>query len=68
MRVGVPAGTTVDLVHHGQIIDSHHAETWMLHQFDIYPFYFNGFYELRADGYSYPFEITHSQDFPGDNS
>ena len=68
VRIGVPAGVTVDLVHSGQVIDSHRAETWMLHQFDIYPFYFNGFYELRAEEESYPFVITHSQDFPGGDS
>lgn len=65
VRIGVPAVTTVNLVHHGQIIDSHRADTWMLHQFDIYEFYFNGLYELRAADESYPFVITHSQDFPG---
>ncbi|MCY3797625.1 MAG: glycosyltransferase family 39 protein [Chloroflexi bacterium] len=65
VRIGVPAGTTVNLVHHGQIIDSHQAETWMLHQFDIYQFYFNGIYELRTEDESYPFVITHSQEFPG---
>ncbi len=65
VRIGVPAGTRVDLVHSGQVIDSHVAETWMLHQFDIYPFYFNGYYELRVADQHYPFVITHSQDFPG---
>ncbi|MCY4073339.1 MAG: glycosyltransferase family 39 protein [Chloroflexi bacterium] len=64
VRIGVPAGATVDLVHSGQTVDSHSAETWMLHQFDIYPFYFNGIYELRVADRSYPFVITHSQDFP----
>ena len=65
IRIGVPAGTKVDLFHSGQIIDTHVAETWMLHQIDIYPFYFNGYYELRVADESYPFVITHSQDFPG---
>ena len=65
VRIGVPAGTRVDLVHSGQIIDTRLAETWMLHQFDIYAFYFNGYYELRVGDESYPFVITHSQDFPG---
>ncbi len=65
VRIGVPAGATVELFHSGQTIDSHVAETWMLHQFDIYPFYFNGNYELRVADQRYPFVITHSQDFPG---
>ena len=65
VRIGVPAGVRVDLVHSGQVIDSHVAETWMLHQFDIYAYYFNGDYALRVTDASFPFEITHSQDFPG---
>ena len=65
VRIGVPAGTRVDLVHSGQVVDSQQADTWMLHQFEIYPYYFNGDYELRVEGKSYPFVITHSQDFPG---
>lgn len=66
VRIGVPAGAKVDLVHSGQVIDTRLSDTWMLHQFDIYPFYFNGLYELRVADESYPFVITHSQDFPGD--
>lgn len=65
VRIGVPAGTRVDLFHSGQVIDSRQAETWMLHQFEIYAYYFNGLYELRVEGESYPFVITHSQEFPG---
>ena len=68
VRIGVPAGATVELFHSGQTIDSHVAETWMLHQFDIYPFYFNGYYELRVGDQHYPFVITHSQDFPGSST
>ncbi len=68
VRIGVPAGATVELFHSGQTIDSHVAETWMLHQFDIYPFYFNGYYELRVADQRYPFVITHSQDFPGSSA
>ncbi len=64
-RIGVPAGQRVDLVHSGQIIDSKIADTWMLHQFDIYAFYFNGDYTLHVGDERYPFKITHSQDFPG---
>ena len=67
VRIGVPAGTTVDLVHSGQTVDTHHAETWTLLQFDVYSFYFNGQYALRLRGEeaSYPFTVTHSQEFPG---
>ena len=65
VRIGVPAGMKVDLVHSGQVIDTHSAETWMLHQFDIYSFYFNGDYALHAGDERYPFVITHSRDFPG---
>ena len=65
MRIGVPAGTRVDLVHSGQIIDTRIADTWMLHSFDIHPHYFNGVYELHVADERYPFVITHSQDFPG---
>ncbi len=65
VRIGVPAGTKVDLVHSGQVVDTHVADTWMLHQFDIYAFYFNGVYELRVGDTRYPFLITHSQDYPG---
>ena len=65
VRIGAPAGVRVDLAHHGQVIDSKIADTWMLHQFDIYSFYFNGRYELRVADERYPFTITHSQDFPG---
>ena len=65
VRIGAPAGAVVDLVHSGQVIDTRVAETWMLHEFDIYPFYFNGFYELRVGDERYPFVITHSRDFPG---
>ena len=68
VRIGVPAGMTVDLVHSGQTIDTKRAETWTLLQFDIYPFYFNGYYELRVADESYSFAITHSQDFPGDGT
>ncbi len=67
VRVGVPAGIKVDLIHSGQIVDSHYSETWMLHQFDIYSFYFNGLYAVQVADKSYPFEITHSRDFPGGN-
>ena len=67
VRVGAPAGVKIDLIHSGQIVDSHSAETWMLHQFDIYSFYFNGLYVLNVADKSYPFEITHSRDFPGGN-
>ena len=65
VRIGAPAGTQVDLIHSGQVVDSRYADTWMLHQFDIYSFYFNGLYYLRVGDEIYPFEITHSQDFPG---
>ena len=68
VRIGVPAGVRVDLVHSGQTVDTHIADTWMLHQFDIYSFYFNGLYELRVADESYSFAITHSQDFPGDGT
>ena len=68
MRIGVPAGFKVDLVHSGQIIDSRIADTWMLHQFDVYAFYFNGDYALHVADERYPFKITHSQDFPGDGA
>lgn len=64
VRIGVPAGAVVDLVHSGQVIDTRLAETWMLHEFDMYPFYFNGHYELRVGDHRYPFVITHSRDFP----
>lgn len=64
VRIGVPAGARADLVHSGQVIDTRVAETWMLHQFDIYAFYFNGLYELRVADKRYPFMITHSRDFP----
>ena len=65
VRIGVPAGMRVDLVHSGQTVDTRLANTWMLHQFDIYPFYFNGLYELRVADESYAFTITRSQEFPG---
>ena len=65
VRIGVPAGARVDLVHSGQVIDTKLAEVWTLHEFDIYAFYFNGSYALRLDDQHFPFEITHSQDFPG---
>ncbi len=67
VRTGVPAGTVVDLVHSGQTVDTHHAETWTLLEFDVYSFYFNGQYALRLRGEeaSNPFTITHSQEFPG---
>ncbi len=65
VRIGVPAGMRVDLVHSGQIVDTRLADTWMLHQFDIYPYYFNGLYELRVGDESYAFSITHSREFPG---
>ena len=68
VRIGVPASMRVDLVHSGQTVDTHIADTWMLHQFDIYSFYFNGLYELRVADESYSFAITHSQDFPGDGT
>ena len=68
VRIGVPASTRVDLVHSGQTVDTHIADTWMLHQFDIYSFYFNGLYELRVADESYSIAITHSQDFPGDGT
>jgi len=64
VRIGVPAGTIVNLFHSGQVIDSHSSETWMLHQFDIYSFYFNGQYALQVGEESYPFSITHSREFP----
>ena len=67
VRIGAPAGARVDLIHSGQVVDSHVAETWMLHQFDVYSFYFNGLYVLQVADSSFPFEITHSQDFPGGN-
>jgi hypothetical protein len=67
VRVGAPAGLKIDLIHSGQTIDTHSADTWMLHQFDIYPFYFNGLYVLKVADQSYPFVISHSQDFPGGN-
>ncbi len=65
VRIGVPAGTRVDLIHSGQVVDSKLADTWMLHEFEIYAYYFNGHYELRAADASYPFVITHSREFPG---
>ena len=68
VRIGVPAGMRVDLVHSGQTVDTHLADTWMLHQFDIYGYYFNGLYELRVADESFAFTITHSQDFPGFSS
>ncbi len=67
-RIGVPAGLRVDLVHSGQVIDTHIADSWMLHEFDIYNFYFNGRYELRAGDETFPFVITHSSEFPGAKS
>ncbi len=65
VRIGVPAGVRVDLVHSGQVVDSMIADSWMLHQFDVYAYYFNGRYELRVAEESYPFVITHSREFPG---
>ena len=65
IRIGVPAGVRVDLVHSGQVIDTKTADTWMLHQFDIHPYYFNGVYELQAADERHRFVITHSRDFPG---
>ena len=35
VRIGVPAGTRVDLVHSGQVVDSRLSEVWTLHEFDI---------------------------------
>lgn len=65
VRIGVPAGARVDLVHSGQVIDSRQAETWMLHQFEVFPHYFNGSYALRVEDESWPFVVTHSSEFPG---
>ena len=64
VRIGVPAGTRVDLVHSGQVVDTRQADTWMLHEFNIYSFYYNGLYILRVADYTFPFTITNSREFP----
>ncbi len=63
VRIGVPAGTTVDLVQtrEGSIVETQRAETWQLLQFVIQPHYPNGEYALRAHDEIYPFIVTHSQ-------
>lgn len=61
VRIGVPAGATVDLVHAGNILESRRADSWQLLSFDIWPHYPNGEYALRAAGESYAFIVTHSQ-------
>ena len=61
VRIGVPAGAAVDLVHAGVTLETRRADAWQLHSFDIYPHYPNGDYALRVAGDSFPFVVTHSQ-------
>ncbi|MDE0608590.1 MAG: glycosyltransferase family 39 protein [Anaerolineaceae bacterium] len=61
VRIGVPAGATVDLVHAGVTMESRRADSWQLLSFDIYPHYPNGEYALRVAEDSYSFIVTHSQ-------
>ena len=61
VKTGVPAGTRVDLVYEGQVLETQYATTWSLLQFFIQPHFLNGDYALRVAGDSYPFIVTHSQ-------
>ena len=63
VRIGVPAGTSVELVHEDQLLESRSAETWYLHQFYIPNSYPNGNYALRlSTGQTYSFMVSHSQE------
>ena len=64
VRIGVPAGNLVELLHGGQVIDSAVADTWQLHQFHIPARYPNGEYELRVADTSYPFIVANSRQHP----
>ena len=61
MRIGVPAGASVDLVHAGVALETRRADSWQLLSFDIHPHYPNGDYALRVAEDSYSFIVTHSQ-------
>jgi hypothetical protein len=65
VRIGVPGGLRVDLLHKGQVIASQMAgEQWQLLEFPIYPVDAPGDYVLRAGGNDYHFRVTHSQPVP----
>ena len=61
VRIGVPAGATVDLVHAGVTMETRRADSWQLLSFDIYPHYPNGEYSLHVADDRYSFIVTHSQ-------
>ena len=63
VRIGVPAGTTVDLVNTrvGGVFETQRAETWQLLEFMIQPYYPNGEYALRLNDQVFPFNVTFSQ-------
>ena len=65
IRIGVPGGLAVDLVHDGQVIVTQTAEEWQLLEFPVYPNAAPGEYALRAGGVSYPFRVTHAAPVTG---
>lgn len=63
VRIGVPAGSEVQLARQGQVLETLHANTWQLLQFYIHDHYLNGDYALRIDGEErFSFNVTHSQE------
>ena len=63
VRIGVPAGTIVDLVNTrvGNVFETQRAETWQLLQFMIQPNYPNGEYALRVNDEVFPFYVSFSE-------